>query len=138
MPLLRRDRGMKVFQAILEATVRKCEAELGDEALCRRAIELAADVAAKKRIEYDVETPVGTVKSVTAWLYDHENLSFAADVRRREVVLEFTGSGVPTVIVTVSKAGVRSLVASTEYVAMSNPYDESILRVVKAIATGRA
>jgi len=86
MPLLRRDRGMRgLFQAILEATVRKCEDELGDGELCRRAIELAADVAAKKRIEYDVETPVGTVKSVTAWLYDHENLSFAADVRRREV-----------------------------------------------------
>lgn len=129
---------MRVFQAILETTIRKCEDELGDGELCRRAIELAADVAAKKRIEYDVETPVGTVKSLTVWLYDHENLSFAADVRRREVVLEFTGNGVPTVIVTVSKAGVRSLTANTEYVAMSNPYDESILRVVKAIATRRA
>lgn len=127
-----------LFQAILEATVRKCEDELGDGELCRRAVELAADVAAKKRIEYDVETPVGTVKSVTAWLYDHENLSFAADVRLREVVLEFTGSGVPTIIVTVSKAGVRSLTASTEYVALGNPHDPDILRVVKAIATGRA
>ncbi|MFP3169471.1 MAG: hypothetical protein RXR01_10215 [Thermoproteus sp.] len=127
-----------LFQAILEATVRKCEDELGDEALCRRAIELAADVAAKKRIEYDVETPMGTVKSVTAWLYDHENLSFAADVKRGEVVLEFTGSGVPTVIVTISASGVRSLVASTEYVALGNPHDPDILRVVKAIATRRA
>lgn len=127
-----------LFQAVLEATIRKCEDELGDEALCRRAIELAADVAAKKRIEYDVETPTGPVKSITAWLYDHENLSFAADVKRGEVVLEFTGNGVPTVIVYVSKAGVRSLTANTEYVAMSNPYDPDILRVVKAIATRRA
>jgi len=40
--------------------------------------------------------------------------------------------------VTISASGVRSLVASTEYVAMSNPYDPDILRVVKAIATRRA
>jgi hypothetical protein len=129
---------MRVFQAILEATIRKCADELGDGELCRRAVELASDVAVKKRVEYDVETPMGAVRSVTAWLYDHDNLSFAADVRRGEVVLEFVGNGVPTVIVRVSRSGVRCLAANTEYVALSNPHDPDILRVVKAIATGRA
>jgi len=126
-----------IFQAILETTIKKCEAELGDEELCRKAIEVAADVAVKKRIEYDVGTPTGAVRSIVAWLYDHEELSFAANPKRHEVVLEFTGNGVPTVIVYISRSGVRSVVANTEYVAMSNPHDPDILRVVKAIATRR-
>ncbi len=111
----------------LKDVERRCIKTVGDRELCKKTVAVAFDTVVNRRVSIP-----GRPAYVTAWVADYEDLRFGVN-DAGEVVLEFSGRGLPTISIYVAKDRVRTVVEDENYIAMHNLHDRDILSKAQAI-----
>jgi hypothetical protein len=111
---------------LLKDVERRCIEAVGDGELCKKAV----DVALKALVNRSVYV-AGRPAYVTAWVANYETVRFGVN-DAGEVVLEFSGRGLPTISIYV-KDKIRTVVEDENYIAMHNHHDRDILRMARKI-----
>ena len=117
---------MTTLATLLVEATQRCVETLGDEELCKRAIAVAAEAVAYGRVYAH-----GKPARITAWSANYEQIHFTAS--DREVVLEFTAHGLPSIVIYVARDRVTTEVIDENYIAMLNHRDENILQKAQKI-----
>jgi hypothetical protein len=112
---------------IIEETRRRCVEVVGDEDLCRKAVEVAAEAIKNRRVYVP-----GRPGVLTAWSAQYEYVQFGV-TERDEVVIELIGHALPTIVIHVSKDRVRTEIVDENYLAMLNAHIEHILQTAQKI-----
>jgi len=115
------------LSALIEDVERRCIEAVEDEELCRKAAGIALEAVLNRRVYIP-----GRPGYVTAWVANYKELRFGVN-DAGEVVVEFSGKGLPTISIYVARDKIKTVVADENYIAMHNQYDRDILRVVQTI-----
>jgi hypothetical protein len=118
--------------ALIEGAKRKCLKAVGDEELCRKAMDVATEALKNKRVYVP-----GRPGVLTAWSADYEYIHFGV-TERGEIVIELTGRALPTILIYVSKNRVRTEIVDENYLGMLNARIEHMLQTAQRIINGGA